>query len=205
MIMTVMIKCSLYQHLAGILVTGGASGPGWPNPSQSVEFWSAADPEQGSCVLKDFPRRVYSPTVNLVSGHLVACYGESCDVYRGGSWQHLQKTTVFRQYHSSAATDNAVLLIGGDYSNTTEWIPVDGSPAQEGPFTTRHGWGHCTIQISDDIIVLTGGSYTEDIVAQYQLSDGTKTALTSMGQPRYEHACGAYKDTDDQQVRNKAL
>ena len=168
---------------------------------QSVEFWSAADPEQGSCVLNDYPRRMSNgPTVNLVSGQLVACNGESCDIYRDGLWQHLQNTTATRYYHSSATTEDAVLLIGGD-SYTTEWIAVDGSPAQQGLFTIRHGWGHCTIQISDDIIVMTGGGFAEDIITQYQLSDGTETPLTSMGQPRYRHACGAYKDTDDQQVR----
>ena len=140
--------------------------------------------------------------MNLVSGRLVACYKDSCEIYQDGSWQHLQKTTVDRRSHSSATTESAVLLIGGSYSKSTEWIPVDGSAAYQGPFTIRHEENHCTIQISDDIIVvIIGGFGTAYYVTQYQLTDGTETPLTSLGQQRHEHACGVYKDIHDQQVR----
>ena len=71
-------------QVAGILVIGGKSDAA----SQSVEFWSAAaDPEQESCVLNDYPREMYNgPTVNLVSGRLVACYWDTCEIYKEGSW-----------------------------------------------------------------------------------------------------------------------
>ena len=142
----------------------------------------------------------FGPTANLVSNRLVACNEGTCEIYREGSWQHLQNTTVTRDYHTSAATKDAVLLIGGVYSNTTELISKDGSPAQPGPFTVRHGNVHCTIQTSDDVIVVTGGGATEDYVTQYQLIDGTETPLTPLGQPRQDHACGVYQDTNGQQV-----
>ena len=32
------------------------------------------------------------------------------------------------------------------------------------------------------------------------LTDGTETPLTSLGQPRYYHACGVYQDTKGQKV-----
>jgi len=105
-----------------------------------------------------------------------------------------------RNRHSSATREDAVLLIGGLHLSTTEWIPVNGSAAQPGPFTVRHSHEHCTMQISDDVIVVTGGSYTEDYVTEYQLADGTETNLTSLRQPRAEHACGVYQDAEDQQV-----
>ena len=164
--------------------------------STAVEFWSPTE----SCVLKDYPRDMSYPTVNLVSHRLVACYEDTCEIYREGSWQHLQNTTVERLYHSSATTKDAVLLIGGQYSNTTELIPIDGSPARPGPFTVRHGWSHCTIQTSDDVIVVTGGWGTGEYVTQYQLTNGTETPLKSLGQPRRGHACGVYQDTNGQQV-----
>ena len=54
----------------GILVIGGISF----SAIQSVEFWSTVDPEEGSCVLSDYPREMSDgPTVNQVSGQLVAC------------------------------------------------------------------------------------------------------------------------------------
>ena len=112
--------------------------------------------------------------------------------------------------HSSATREDAVLLIGGVKKggtglDTTEWIPLNGSAAQPGPFTVRHGKGHCTIQISDDAIVVIGGYHTYDYVTEYQLADGTTTDLTQLAQPRFTHACGAYQDADGQQVRTRFL
>ena len=142
----------------------------------------------------------YTPTVNLVSGRLVACYDFTCEIYQEGSWQHLQDTRVMRTHHSSATTQDAILLIGGGHSKSTEWIPVDGSPAQQGPFNVRHGSGHCTVQISDDVIVVTGGWETESYVTEYNLDQGNEIPLTSLGQPRRDHACGVYQDTSGQQA-----
>ena len=142
------------------------------------------------------------PTVNLVSGCLVACYGLTCEIYRDRTWQHLQDTVHSRYYHSSATTEDAVLLIGGrDSDGTTEWIPVNGSAAQPGPFTVQHGERHCTMQISDEAIVVTGGYHTYEYVPEYQLTGGTETNLTSLAQPRYQHACGVYRDDQSNQVR----
>ena len=136
------------------------------------------------------------PTVELVSNRLVACYGHSCDIYQEGSWQHLQYTMNNWICHSSATRKDAVLLIGGFHTlYTTKWIPVDGSPAQPGPFTVRHGPFHCTIQASDDVIVVTGGVDTWEYVTQYHLTDGTEIPLTSLGQSRWNHACGIYQET----------
>ena len=108
-----------------------------------------------------------------------------------------------RQGHSSAVlNDEKILLIGGQDSRSTEWIPVDGSPAQPGPFDVRHGARHCSVQISSDLIVVTGGYNTEEYVTEYQLTgdDATETLLTPMIQPRQQHACGAYQGVGDQQV-----
>ena len=146
------------------------------------------------------------PTVNLVSGRLVACFYNTCEIYQEGSWNHLQNTTAMRRYHSSASTKDAVLLIGGGVSpDSIEWIPVDGSPAHQALLKVRHGPYHCTIQISDDVLVLTGGLKTYDYVTRYDLAGGKENLLTPMVQPREQHACGVYKDTDNRQVREKAL
>merc|ERR1712113_459974 len=92
------------------------------------------------------------------------------------------------------------LLIGGGFSSSTEFIPVDGSGASPGPFTVRHGYGHCTMKISEEVIVVTGGSQTYDLVTEYQLTDGRETALKPLTQGRQDHACGVYQDADGQQV-----
>ena len=97
---------------------------------------------------------------------------------------------------------DAAFLIGGSESSTTEWIPTGGAAQQQG-FIVRHGIEHCSIQISVDVAVVTGGSGTEDLVTEYQLTSGTETPHTSMGHPRYQHACGSYLDADGQQVSKK--
>ena len=177
----------------GILVIGGRSS------SQSVEFWSA---EEGSCELDDYQREMYyGLTANFISGRLVTCYDDRCDIYQDGEWNHLQQTRSPRRWHSSAARDNVILLIGGIYSNSTEWIPVDGSAAQPGPFSTRNGYFHCTIQVSPDVIVVTGGVDTWDSVTEYKLTgDGTETPLTPIQYRRYGHACSVYQGAGGKQV-----
>ena len=98
------------------------------------------------------------PTANFVSGQLVACQGDSCEIYNGGGeWVHLADTRSSREYHSSAVKDDeSILLIGGAFSTSTEWIWVDGSPSQPGPFDVRHGEMHCTAQLSEDLVVVSG-------------------------------------------------
>ena len=165
-------------------------------------------------MLEDYPREMeYGPTVNLVSGQLVACYGDTCDTYKDGEWNHLVDTRSARRYSSSAVNDKRVLLIGGSQhdldSNTTEWIPVDGSPAQPGPFNVNVEFG-CVIQTAPDLIVVTGGSCPNGEMCrdvwEYQLTgDFTKTPLTPMRQGRLGHACGVYQGVGGQQVNHCEL
>jgi len=183
----------------GLLVLGGAGGD-WTTQPKSIEFWSPDKPDEGSCVLKDYPRNVTYPTVNFVSDRLVVCESRTCEVFQEGSWRHLQNTLENRYYHSSIATQEAVLLIGGGGSrDTSEWIPIDGSPAYYGP-NIRHDNLHCTMQIDDHTIVVTGGMYTWSYVTEYKLDDSSETPLTPMLQPRWEHACAVYQDSLGQQV-----
>merc|ERR1719500_1553588 len=148
----------------------------------------------------------WGPTANLVSGQLVACYDHSCEIFNGGGeWTHLVDTNSRRRTHSSAVKDDdRILLIGGYDSNSTEWISVDGSPSQPGPFHVRHGYDHCTIQVSSDLILVTGGAGVNtpvDLVTSYQLTgNGDETPLTPMNQRRAGHACGVYQDAGGQQV-----
>ena len=123
--------------------------------SRSVEFWSPGS-EEGSCQLDNYPRDMDTgPTANLLAGQLVACFGDSCEIYKG-EWEHLANTISTRNYHSSAVKGNRLLLIGGSMSRSTEWISLEGSPSQPGPFDVRHGEMHCTAQLSEDLVVVSG-------------------------------------------------
>ena len=156
-------------------------------------------------MLADYPRAMREgPTANLVSDKLVACYENRCEIYNGGGeWNHLADTRSTRTYHSSAvSSDDRILLIGGSVSRSTEWISVDGSPSQPGPFDVRHGQRHCTIQVSSDLVVLTGGYETLEYVTNYDLTGkSAETTLARLKQGRYDHACGVYQGAGGQQVR----
>ena len=80
--------------------------------------------------------------------------------------------------------------------------PVGRLSFPPGPFDVRHGSDHGTIQLSSDLILVTGGDYAEDLVTSYQLTgDGDETSLTSLNHGRSVHACGVYQDAGGQQVR----
>merc|ERR1712192_50889 len=81
-------------------------------------------------------------------------------------------------------------------------ISADGSPSQAGPFQVRHGHLHCTMQLSADLILVTGGVGTESYVTEYQLNGnkGKENPLTPMSQARRGHACGVYQGAAGQQV-----
>ena len=44
-----------FKIFSGILVLGGESST---FGSKSVEFWSTDNPEEGSCILQDYPREM---------------------------------------------------------------------------------------------------------------------------------------------------
>ena len=103
---------------------------------------------------------------------------------------------------NTAQHEDRILLIGGSDSSSTEWIATDGGDSQIGPWVVRHGYKHCTIQVSSDLIVVTGGYSTWDYVTEYQLTgDATETVMTSLINGRYSHACGVYREAGGQQVR----
>ena len=141
---------------------------------------------------------------NFVAGQLVACYEDSCERYNDddNSWTKIADTRSRRRFHSSAQHEDRILLIGGRDSSSTEWIPTNGGDSQIGPWVVRHGESHCTIQVSSDLIVVTGGYETNDYVTEYQLTgDATETVMTSLITGRRHHACGVYQEAGGQQVR----
>ena len=173
--------------------------------SRSIELWTPDSPNQ-SCILPDYPRRLErTATLNFVSGRLIACGSESCDVYQNNVWVHLQDTLQYRGgHHSSLSLSDAVLLIGGiaaDGMFGTELIPADGSSPSPGPFESRllHGHGHCSIQMSEDTFIMTGGRNSERVVTKYTMNgENENEFLPVLHQGRLNHACGSYQQGDNQ-------
>ena len=214
LIKIIQAKYPLRQTSPGILVIAGDS-----TTHSSTEFWSPAaggghyitshygGEGTGSCVLNDYPRDLQNgPTANFVAGQLVTCLRDRCDIYQNKTWSKLTDTRSTRWFHSSAQSEKRILLIGGHGTTSTEWIPLDGGPSQPGPFRVRHGSSHCTIQVSTNTIVVTGGSDTGNYVTQYQLTgDATEIWLSPLTTQRSNHACGVYRRCDGQRVQFESV
>ena len=165
-------------------------GDFWGSPP---EIWS---PEFDTCALETFGDETKEHfTLDNVDNIVVSCFKEKCEKLQDGSWTFLTSTLVSREHHTSAVFNSEILLIGGITAPTsTEWIPLDGSEAHLG-FTINPGRvAHCSIQPSPNVVILTGGFETGDMVTEIILPDGTTTRnLASLNSPREVHACGSYE------------
>ena len=158
------------------------------------ELWS---PDH-SCQLGQLGNQAMNSfTLNTVNKVVINCHNDKCErLDETGSWTLVTNTLVNRNYHTSAVYESEILLIGGagdEAKTSTEWIPLDGSQARSG-FQINFGREkHCSIQISSNVVILTGGLGTGNLVTQFVLPDGASpTALPPLNVPREIHACGAY-------------
>ena len=167
----------------------------------SAEVW-APPPEETHCTLPDLPSDTYSPTVDTVEGRILACYRDNCLELTGTGWEAGPSTLHSRSFHTSAVTAEGLLLVGGnDSPTTTELLPGEGGLAREG-FPLQPGrTGHCSIQLSADTIVLTGGAVTGSLVTEHSgLATGgevTTRELPTLLTPRYIHAWGPAEASQD--------
>jgi hypothetical protein len=139
----------------------------------------------------------YGPTVDTVENRVLACFYDSCQELTRSGWEAGPSTLHTRTFHTSAVTAEGLLLVGGSSSpNTTELMPAEGGPAREGFLLQPGRYSHCSIQLSADTIVLTGGLDTESLVTEHS-GLGTGGEVTSRELPalltfRSNHACGVY-------------
>jgi len=106
------------------------------------------------------------------------------------------QTVESRELHTSAVTSQGLLLVGGLGSiSTTELVTGEGSSRES--FTLEEGrMGHCSIQLSESTIVLTGGQLHPNLVTEYSgIDNGWQVSakqLQPLTSPRYYHACATY-------------
>jgi len=191
-----------------LLVVGG-EGDG----SSSELWWPNACKESGpSCSLPSIPipPLVDGPTVDLVDGHIIACFNKIGQQLSGNSypkigWQNSLSLLQSRRYHTSAVVNNSLLLVGGaDSKGTTELVSL----AEDGNLeTTEHfslelpRYSHCSIRVGYGSMILTGGRGEEynllDDVTEFFNIGGPPEQVTVKHLPalittRKSHACGSY-------------
>merc|ERR1712130_271952 len=172
----------------GLLVVGGEGG------LQSVEFWTPP-PLSVQCFLSDLPHWNFYHSLDSINGEVVLCGDSSCSRLEGGKWKEVAQLKEKRWRHSSAVTSRGLMLLGGQVSpNTTELVSLEKGGGGEVQPLHPPRLDHCSIQVSADVVVLTGGRDTEYLVTEHNLSKrvtGVKQ-LPSLETGRRYHACGHY-------------
>jgi len=174
----------------GLVILGGES-PG----STSAEVWVPGS--STSCSLPDLPSPGYwSPTLNTVREQVVACEGTSCSRLTDYGWEMAGRPLHSRRGHTSAATARGLLLVGGtDAPRSTEVKPANASQGVESFALKRKMENMCSIQVSESVMVLTGGDGTYTLVTEYSgIAGGAPTTreLPELNTRRAGHACGSY-------------
>jgi len=209
----------IHSNDTGLLLVGGAK----TGISQSVEFWMPAgrstnNHQRLTSTSKEKPfqeQSIRCPTVSRgMWGHTtdslpngpITCYMNSCDLLTPDlGWEAgVVNTLHSRRFHSSSVTVQGLLLIGGDDSPETSellaWGTNQSIPSVVLPSPGRSR--HCSIQISEDIFILTGGSLPQTSNLVTELSNlGSNWQPVSRELPpltigRWEHACGMYTSVE---------
>ena len=128
------MKHSWSRFSPGILLIGGKG----KEAQFSVELWSPTNPEEGSCVLDDYPREIWGqPTANFVSTRQVAKTFALFSSNRGSNtahWRSLHaKHRVDPRGRSKFATRWTAFLVtggsggGSEYHVTENQLTGDGA------------------------------------------------------------------------------
>jgi len=151
-------------------------------------------------------RGMWGQTTDSLPYGPITCYMNSCDLLTPDlGWEAgVVNTLHSRRFHSSSVTGQGLLLIGGDDSPQTSELLAWGTN-QSIPSLSLSPPGrsrHCSIQISEDIVILTGGSLPQTSNLVTELSNlGSSWQPVSRELPpltmgRWEHACGMYTSVE---------
>ena len=190
------------KHFLGLLVVGGSGA------SYLAEFWSS-EPQETKCDLQILPRDMsYGPTLNLVNGIIFVCFADSCDILTADGWQSGPSTVYSRRWHTSAVTSRGkLLLVGGfDSSATTELVSLDGGESRESFTLSPTRDNHCSIQVDESTIIITGGKGEGySLATEYSGLDEEDTTvqqqLPDLNAGREGHACGSYTVAEKQVLK----
>merc|ERR1711976_131901 len=100
--------------------------------------------------------------------------------------------------------DNQVYLIGGgnyggDSLTSSEILSPGSDITTEGFKLEYDTWGACNIATDDNQLIITGGEGTKKTVSLYN-REGWVRNLASLNTGRSGHACGKFKNSDNDVV-----
>ena len=176
----------------GLFLAGG-------NSINSAQLWTK---DSGSCALPPLQATKSGHTIDSVSGSLVDCHGTTCNwLTPKEGWEEVVILVEQRLGHTSAVTsEDLLLLVGGQGSpNTTELVDI-AKGESTASFSLQPGRQfHCSVQLTSDIMVITGGLGTETLVTEFSNLGKTEplvNELPGLQEGRRAHACGSYTLAD---------
>jgi len=179
-----------------------ASGRSTNNNHPRLAASTTSSRKKSSIHCPTVSRGMWGQTTDSLPSGPITCYMNSCDLLTPDlGWEAGVVTTLHsRRFHSSSVTSQGLLLIGGDDSPQTSellaWGTNQSIPSLALPPPGRSR--HCSIQMSEDIVILTGGSLPQTSNMVTELSNlGSSWQPVSRELPpltigRWEHACGMY-------------
>ena len=133
---------------------------------------------------------------------MIDCHGTTCNrLIPEDVWEELVELIEPRVGHTSAILANdLLLLVGGRESpSTTELVDI-AKGKSTASFNLQTGRQfHCSIQLTSDTVVLTGGLSTETLVTEISNLGEAETLveeLPALQEGRRAHACGSYTAAD---------
>ena len=180
------------KESSGLLLAGG-------NSINSAQIWTK---DFGSCALPSLHATESGHTIDSISGSLIDCHGTTCNrLIPEDGWEEVVELIEPRVGHTSAIlADDLLLLVGGRESpSTTELVDI-AKGKSTASFNLQPGRQfHCSIQLTSDTVVLTGGLSTETLVTEISNLGEAETLvkeLPALQEGRRAHACGSYTVAD---------
>ena len=112
-------------------------------------------------------------------------------------WIHHSNLTQDRYFATSVTMPNGVYIFGGSLSPTTsDFLPKNSGVWQAGPsIPNGFDWG-CGVQISQEVLLLIGGSGTYDRLLELNTrTNNFTTRGNKLQQGRFGHSCTLLDDT----------
>lgn len=141
-------------------------------------------------------------STSYVDSHVLTCgddYSDadtSCVELTSEGWMPHSTLTGRRKGHSSAVMLGRLYLLGGHTSPQTSEIlfPSDVTQWFPGNSLAVNTWESCSVKITPEVYIITGGSESPNEVWQYDITKGTQTRLADMIYGRSSHGCAFVKD-----------
>ena len=175
-----------------VLVAGGYNG----KELRTVEVIGELE---GDCKLPDLPFEIsYVPSVVKHGINTLLCGGQqnekSCLRLDERDWIHFNELSNERTCASAVSTNGTIHIFGGRESKTnSEILTVGNNKWKKGAYLKKGSYGSCGVRISDQELLIIGGSDTPYRITKFNFLNNTWSELPiKLTNGRKDHACQVF-------------